>query len=133
MLLQTIRSRAVEWKLSPAVCHAEASEDAKRLCALIGERKSAEIAALCTDLENSKISREDLRSLLSDARDIFTAALSASYGTPVRDPLAAQLARDMGRRRLSAVIEILRRFIQECEYNVGVGHLTGALGVALEC
>ena len=132
VLLQTIRSRAVEWKLSPVRQRVEVSEDAKRLCGLISERKSAEITALCTDLENSKISREDLRSLLSDARDIFTAALAASYGTPVSDPLAAQLARDMGRRRLAAVIEVLRQFIRDCEFNVGVGHLTGALGVALE-
>lgn len=132
VLLQTIRSRAVEWKLSHTHRHADASEDARRLCSLIGEGKSADITAMCTDLENSKISREDLQSLLSDARDILTAALSASYGTPVNDPLAAHLARDMGRRKISAVIEILQRFIRECEYNVGVGHLTGALSAALE-
>ena len=131
-LLQTIRSRAVEWKLSPVRRQANASDEAQRLCALIGDSKSAEIIAFCADLENSKISREDLQNLLSDARDIFTAALAASYGTPTSDPLAARLALDMGRRRICAVIDILRQFIRDCGYNIGVGHLTGALGVALE-
>ena len=131
-LLQTIRSRAVEWKLSPVRRNAIASDGAQRLCALIGEGRNAEITAFCADLENSKISREDLQNLLSDARDIFTAALAASYGTPTSDPLAARLARDMERRRICAVIEILRQFIRDCGYNIGVGHLTGALGVALE-
>ena len=132
VLLQTVRSRAVEWKLSGARGYSVASDEARQLCLLIGERKSAEITAFCTDLENRKTSREDLKILLSDARDLFTAALSASYGTPTHDPIAAELARGMDRRRLNAVIEILRKFIRDCEYNIGVGHLTGALGVTLE-
>lgn len=132
VLLQTVRSRAVEWKLSGARQRAEASGEAQQLCRMIGGRKNAEITAFCTDLENRKISREELQDLLSDARDIFTAALSASYGTPIRDPLAAELARGMDRRRLAAVIDILRQFIRDCEYNVGIGHLTGALSAALE-
>ena len=132
VLLQTIRSRAVEWKLSPARQQTEVSEDAKRLCSLIGEGKHAEIVALCADLENSKITREELKMLLSDVRDIFTAALAATYGTPTAAPLAAHLARDLGRRRISAVIETLRQFSRDCDYNIGIGHLTGALGVALE-
>ena len=131
-LLQTIRSRAVEWKLSPAPTGAQASGEAQRLCTLISERKNAELVSFCTELENSKISREDLQKLLSDARDIFTAALSASYGVPGSDPLFARLAREMGRRRLTASIDILQQFIRECGYNIGVGHFTGALSIALE-
>ena len=132
VLLQTVRSRAVEWKLSGVRERSGASDEAQQLCLLIAGRKNAEITAFCTDLENRKTSREDLSALLSDARDIFTAALSASYGTPTRDPIAAELARGMDRRRLNAVIEILRGFIRDCEYNIGVGHLSGALGAALE-
>lgn len=132
VLLQTVRSRAVEWKLSGSRARASASDEARQLCLLIGARKNAQITAFCTDLENRKISREELKALLSDARDLFTAALSASYGTPTHDPTAAELARMAERRRLNAVIEILRGFIRDCEYNIGVGHLTGALGAALE-
>lgn len=132
VLLPTIRSRAVEWKLSAIRQNTEGSAEAQRLCVLLSEEKYADITALCTDWENSKITREDLRLLLSDARDILTAVLATSYGTPTNDPLVARLAQTMGRRRLSAVITILQRLIQDCSYYVGIGHLTGALGVALE-
>jgi len=131
-LLQTIRSRSVEWKLSPREGSSTWSEEAQALCLLISERKRAEIAAFCADLENSKVSREELQSILSNARDLLTAALSASYGAGSGDSLSARLAREMGRRRIAAAIDVLQRFIRECGYNIGVGHLTGALAVALE-
>ena len=130
-LLQTIRSRSVEWKLAPAGNGGAKREEAQQLCLLLSERRNAEITAFCTDLENSKVSREELQSILSDARDLLTAALSASYGVETGDNIAPQLAREMGRRRIAAAIEVLQRFIRECGYNIGVGHLTGALAVAL--
>ncbi|MBR6738800.1 MAG: DNA polymerase III subunit delta' [Oscillospiraceae bacterium] len=131
-LLQTIRSRSVEWKLAPREGSSTWSEEAQQLCLLISARKRADIAAFCADLENSKVSREELQSILSDARDLLTAALSTSYGAGNGDSLAARLAREMDRRRIAAAIEVLQRFIRECGYNIGVGHLTGALAVALE-
>ncbi len=132
VLLQTIRSRAVELKLAPTAAHAAVSEDAQRLCLLLSERKGADIAAFCAELENSKISREELQTLLSGTRDLLTAALAASYGAGEHDAIAARLAREMDRQRLVAVIDILQRYIRECGYNIGVGHLTGALSAALE-
>lgn len=132
VLLPTIRSRAVEWKLSPDLSRAAASDEAQRLCILISERKTAELAAFCTDLENSKVSREELQTLTSDARDILTAALAVSYGAGSSDPLSARLAREMGRRRLIAAIDVLQQFARDSAFNVGVGHFTGALSVALE-
>lgn len=131
-LLQTIRSRSVELKLSPAAEPASAGEDARRLCLLLCEKRSAEITAFCTELENNKASREDLQTILSGARDILTDALAASYGAGTGDSLSHHLARELGRRRINAVIEILQRFIRECGYNIGTGHLTGALAAALE-
>ena len=130
-ILQTIRSRSVEWKLAPAGNGGAKREEAQQLCLLLSERRNAEITAFCTDLENSKVSREELQSILSDARDLLAAALSASYGAETGDSIAPQLAREMGRRRIAAAIEVLQRFIRECGYNIGVGHLTGALAVAL--
>ena len=132
VLLQTIRSRSVEYKLSPALRRADASSEAEKLCTLIAEKRYSELVALCAELENSKTSREDLQNLLSDARDIFTAALAACYGASGSDPRSSRIAREMGRRRLSAAIDVLQRFIRECGYNIGVGHLAGALSVALE-
>ena len=131
-LLQTIRSRAVEFKLAPAAQQTGINEEAQQLCLLLCEKKSADITAFCTDLENGKVSREELQAILSGARDLLTAALAASYGAGTGDSLSGRLSREMGRRRITAVIEILQRFIRECGYNIGVGHLTGALAAALE-
>ena len=132
VLLQTIRSRAVELKLAPAAAQSAASEDAQRLALLLCERKSADTAAFCAELENRKISREELQAILSDTRDLMTAALAASYGVSSADRLAAKLAGEMSRQRLTHVIDILQRFTRECGYNIGVGHLTGALAAAAE-
>lgn len=132
VLLQTIRSRAVEYKLSPAVREGEVSGEAQRLCSLIAEKNAAELAAFCTELENSKIAREELQNMLSDARDIFAAALAASYGAAPHMPGAQRIAREMNRRALTTVIDVLQRYSQDCGYNVGIGHLAGALSVSLE-
>lgn len=130
-LLQTIRSRSVEWKLSAVEENTPPMDQgANQLCRLLCDGKAAEITAFCTDLENSKISREELQKLLSDARDIVCSALAACYGAG-GDNLAAQMARAMGRKRLAAAADILQTFIRQCGYNIGVGHLTGALAVEL--
>mgnify|MGYP003297562280 CR=1 FL=1 len=130
-LLETIRSRSVELKLTPAADRNTENESSRQLCLLLCERKAADIAAFCTDLENRKVSREELQSILSGARDILTDALKASYGAGSGDSLAAHLARELGQRRISAAIDTLQRFIRECGYNIGVGHLTGALAAVL--
>lgn len=130
VLLPTIRSRAVEWKLSPAESDAEADSGARQLCQLLCGGKAADIAAFCIDLENSKPDREALRAMLSDARDLVTAGLAVCYGAG-GDALASRLAAEMGPRRLSACAEILQTFTLQCQYNIGIGHMAGALAVAL--
>ncbi len=130
VLLPTIRSRAVEWKLSPAESEAGVDSGARRLCELLCGGKAADIAAFCIDLENSKPEREALRSMLSDARDLVTAALAVCYGAG-GDAFARRLAAEMGPKRLSACADILQTFTLQCQYNIGVGHMAGALAVAL--
>lgn len=131
LLLPTIRSRCVEWRLSPPERSAAADDDARRLCELLCAGKAADLAAFFARLENSKIEREALRLLLSDARDLLCAALALSLGCGGDDPLLRQLAQVLGPRRLSALADTLGDFIRQCGYNVGVGHLTGALAAAL--
>lgn len=130
-LLPTIRSRAVEWKLSPAAESAGLDDGARQLCELLCGGKAADLAAYCADLENSKIGREELQSLLSDARDLVSGGLAACYGAGAGDELSRRLARDMGRRRLSRAADVLEQFTRQCGYHIGVGHLAGALAVAL--
>lgn len=133
LLLPTIRSRSVEWRLAPpAEAPAAGDPEARRLCELLCGGRAADLAAFCAGLENSKIDREALCRLLSDARDVLCAALALSCGAGGGDdPLAARLAGSLDRRRLSALADVLGGFIRQCGYNVGVGHLTGALAVAL--
>ena len=129
-LLSTIRSRAAEWKLSPSQGEAEPDGQARELVRLLCAGRTAETAAFFTDLENSKISREDLQGLLSHVRDLLAEGLAVSYGAD-GGPLARELARSMGRGRMSAAADTLSRAIRQCNYNVGVGHLAGALAVEL--
>lgn len=132
VLLPTIRSRAVEYRLTAASAQREFSEDVQQLCLLLSQNNGAQLTAFCTKLENSKITREELQMLLSDTRDLLTRALAAAYGAGDREDFPCQLAARMGKRRLAAAIEIVQRFTQECGYHIGVGHLTGALSAALE-
>ena len=133
LLLPTIRSRSVEWRLAPPPPERSAGDrDARRLCELLCRGRAADLAAFCAQLENSKIDRDSLRHLLSDARDLICAALALSFGGgDWGDGLVRQLTDTLSRRRLSALADILENFIRQCGYNVGVGHLTGALAVAL--
>lgn len=130
-LLPTLRSRTAEWKLSPPQEEPAASDQrAQELARLLCPGRGADLTAFCTDLENGKITREDLQALLSDTRDLLTAGLAASCGVG-GSSLAHELARSMGRGRMSAAADTLGRLIRQCNYNVGVGHLTGALAVEL--
>lgn len=131
LLLPTIRSRAVELKLSPAPQQTVYREETQQLCLLLCENRSADIIAFCTQLENSKLSREELRTLLCEARELLTAALAAGYGAEVSDVLAGRIAREVERRRIAAMLDILQQLIRDCGYNISVGHLSGALAVAL--
>ena len=131
VLLPTLRSRAVEWKLSPPQEEtAESDQRAQELVRLISAGHAVELAAFCTDLENSKISREELQTLLSDARDLLAESLAACYGAG-GSPLTCEIARSMGKARISAAADTLGKFVRQCNYNVGIGHLAGALAVEL--
>lgn len=131
LLLPTIRSRAVEWRLGGGEEAEEAGETAKRLCRLLcGREDAAEAAAFCAQLENDKPDREALRRTLSQARDLVVSALAAGYtGRGTAEALA--LARQADRRKLSRAADLLDGFIRQCSYNIGVGHLAGALAAVL--
>ncbi|MBD5150522.1 MAG: DNA polymerase III subunit delta' [Oscillibacter sp.] len=130
VLLSTIRSRATEWKMAPPREEAAPADGrARQLCQAICSGKAPELAGFCAELENSKISREELKALLSDTRDLLVSGLAAAC-TGQGGTLAVQLA-GMGKYKLSTTVESLGGFIRQCNYNIGVGHLLGALAVEL--
>ena len=128
-LLATIRSRAETWRLPPAEASGPEGGEAERLCALLRDGGRADVIGYLADLESSKCKREELQTLLTEAKALLVSALAASYGGG--DATSRHLARGMGRRRLAAVIAILDKYIVRCGYNIGVGHLTGALAADL--
>ena len=65
----------------------------------------------------------------------FAAALLAEYGY-VRGgkpgKTVAFLSKNLTKAQIMSTIELLERYHGECAYNVGVGHVLGALAAELE-
>ena len=135
-VLQTLRSRCVEIKLRGAGdAGAGAGEEALALCQALAKKKRGGIATLAVRLEKKKLSREALTDLLEEARGILARALMARYGTEVAQKdreLAENLAKNLTKVQIMRTIELLQKYHGECSYNVGSGHVLGALAAELE-
>ena len=135
-MLQTLRSRCVELKLHPAAGEgAGLPEAAEALCRCVGSRRRGAVAELAVRLEKKRLSREDLAAALEGSREIFAAALLLPYGpSGARSggELEQALAKSLTKNQIMRTIEILQKYRGECTYNVGVGHVLGALAVELE-
>ena len=109
VLLQTIRSRCVEVKLSPTVEEGGAPDElALELARLIAEGSRASRAA---------------------------SALLGQYGVsvPERDlRIARSLASRLTKAKLLGTIDLLQDYRNKCTYNVGVGPTLGGFAVELE-
>ena len=125
VVLQTLRSRCVELKLHPAEeGGGEEIQAAEALCRCLAER-----------LEKKRITREDLAALLERGRALCAAALLLQYGgKPAEDcrETAPILAKNLTKTQIMRTIELLQKYRGECTYNVGTGHVLGALAVELE-
>jgi len=135
-VLQTLRSRCVELKLHPAAAaSAGDSQDGEDLCRAVARRKRGSVAELAVRLEKKKLSREALIALLERSQALFSAALLALYGRAPA-PGDAEIAGLIGKRltnlEIMRTIELLRKYHRECGYNVGPGHVLGALAAELE-
>ena len=153
-VLQTLRSRCVELKTRPLESgtvpamppSAEASgkaaasgkpdwrEDAAELCRR-GVRRRGSVAEFAAKLERKRPDREELAAMLDWCAGAFAAALLLPYG---RSPEAEYretarfLAENLTKRRLASIIELLKKYRGECAYNVGTGHVLGALAAEWE-
>ena len=135
-VLQTLRSRCVEVKLRPGTEEdGEPSEAADALCRAIGSRRRGAVAELAVRLEKKKLDREALSAMLERSRASFAAALLSLYG---RQPgemdreIAPFLAKNLTKTQIMSTIELLQKYHGECAYNVGPGHVLGALAAELE-
>ena len=136
VLLQTIRSRCVEVKLSPTVEEGGAPDErALELARLIAEGSRASRAAFLAKLETQKATRDDLSSLFEGTRLLLSSALLGQYGVsvPERDlRIARSLASRLTKAKLLGTIDLLQDYRNKCTYNVGVGPTLGGFAVELE-
>ena len=136
VVLQTLRSRCVELKLHPAgETTGESSELGEELCRAIARRKRGAVVELAVRLEKKKTDREAISAMLERSRAAFAAALLLLYG---REPeendreIAPFLAKNLTKAQIMSTIGMLEKYHGECVYNVGAGHVLGALAAELE-
>ena len=131
-LLPTIRSRCVELRMDAPQESAQEDEAAAELCRVIARREPLALTAHLTALENRRLKREQLLSMVEGAWQITADALLSRCGKPGTCGEAADmLRRAFDRRQLQELTDLFRRYCGECQYNVGVGHVLGALGAEL--
>ena len=85
--------------------------------------------------ENGKITREVLQQVLLQSREGAQQALRLRCGVPAEEPYTAAagpLSRRLGKKQLIRLCEMLGRFAQECEWNVAVGQVLGAIAAEWE-
>ena len=133
-LLQTVRSRCVELKLRQEDALGDADMD---LLSAFAAARPGKLTEYLAALEGRKLSREQLRALLQTAWRVCAEALLLQRGKPACAATAPAdavelLSRRLDERHLAALCSLLHRYALECQYNVGVGHVLGALAAEWE-
>ena len=136
-VLQTLRSRCVELKLRPTAetPDGELLESAEQLCRAIGKRRRGSVVELAVRLEKKKLDRDQTAAMLSRSRELFAQSLLFLYGrqdTGSDREIIGFLAKNLTKTQIMSTIEILEKYHGECAYNVGAGHVLGALAAELE-
>ena len=134
-LLETVRSRCVLLK-----CDAPAPDalppEAEQLCRAFAKGRLLPVTAYLVSLENRRLKREELRDVLRGAWCAAAEALLLQMGKETPDPACGETAQALSggldRRRLYGLTALLEKYSGECEYNVGAGHVLGALAVEWE-
>lgn len=134
-LLETIRSRCVTVKCGDGA-EEPMSEGAGDLCRAFATGRLLPVTSLLVGLENRRLKREDLRTLLRDTWRAAAEALLLWQGKVRPETVCADEARllagKLSKRQLAGLCDALRQYAVECDYNVGVGHVLGALAVKWE-
>lgn len=139
-VLQTLRSRCVEWMTGSAQAASAAGQEgqqeaAEQLLRALLERRRGAVTAVAVELERRKLSREDLSALLERLRDLLARGLALQYGGEVSGEdreMALLAAKTLTKPQIMGTIELLQKYRGDCTYNVGAGHVLGALAVELE-
>ena len=131
-LLPTVRSRCVELRMDAVSAPERDNSAADALCRAIARRDALALTGHLTALENSRMKREQLLAVLEGAWQIAADALLAQCGKPDGcGEAAGMLSAAFDRSQLQALTALFRRYCGECQYNVGAGHVLGALNAEL--
>ena len=134
-LLETVRSRCVLLKsadLPPETLPPETEQ----LCLAFAKGKLLPVTRYLVSLETRKLKRDELRTVLRSAWCAAAEALLLQMGKETPDPACGETAQALARgltcRQLQKLTALLEKYSGECEYNVGAGHVLGALAVEWE-
>ena len=132
-LLPTVRSRCVELKLQQET---DTTTPDMALVEAFAARKKGKATEALIALEGRKLKREQLQTLLQTLWRVAAEALLLQSGKESVDPALAEgaelLSRRLDKRRLAALTQLLYHYALECQYNVGPGHVLGALAAEWE-
>ena len=132
-LLPTIRSRCAELKLP---CEGEEDVPDPSLCRAFATGHLLPVIETLAELDNHRIKREQLQILLRDAWRISAEALLLSCGKTAPSDLpgndAEILSRSLTPQQLQKLTGLLKHYTAECDYNVGAGHVLGAIAAEWE-
>ena len=119
VLLPTIRSRCVEWRLGTQTPSHSPAGEAEQLANLLAAGDKAGVAAFFCRLERRKPEREELRQLLSALRDLLAAALTGRQE-------GNRLCGAFSLSGLSYFLEQMGKLTKQCDFNINIGQLSGA-------
>lgn len=135
-VLATLRSRCVEWKLTPSeTADPVRSGAGDALCAAIAEARRGAVAEAAVRLEKKKPDRDALCAALERSCELLSGALLSRYTeNHAEDPdgIGETLAKNLTKVQIMRTIELLQKYRAECSYHVGVNQVLGALAVELE-
>lgn len=138
-VLRTLRSRCVELMTRRAELEQSPQntqeEGAEQLLRALLERRRGAVTEAAVELERRKLNREDLSDLLERCRGLLASALILCYGGQASEEkreLALSAAKTLTKAQIMGTIELLQKYRGDCVYNVGPGHVLGALAVELE-
>lgn len=136
-LLPTVRSRCVEFTVRPSVAQEETEllPQAQALLETMAGGEAAGMARTLVGFENGKITRDKLQQVLQQCRTAAQQALRLGCGVepePYFAVWAGPLSRRFNKKQLLKLCEMLGKFAQECEWNVAVGQVLGAMAAEWE-
>ena len=127
-LLPTIRSRCVLMDLREED-DILITDEVVALCRAIGSSKAGTLMQYMVSLENKKLKREELQALLQGAWQLTAEVLLQRAGKAGQIDCQAgvEALYSLSDRQIQQITATLAQYAKECHYNVGVGHILGAL------